>query len=270
MSKHLIIAGHGLQPNGKVDPGAHGSGTNESEFLREKFIPAMKKFAPDNMDFHTKNNFYGHQLAPSLKGYDQVTELHLDWAKNASGGHVIIYKDYSPDDIDKTIRDVVKNNVGLRSGDGFSYRSDLYNLNTFASRNITYRLIELGFINNADDMQKIKENVDEYAIQLVEAITGKEVKASSKSSKKNTRPSPSDEGRYRLRTGYFDSAEKYNSAIKELEAKYSWILHEKASHTDFNPRYRIVTGLFTGKNVAEFYAKELKKEFGWLIHIDKQ
>ncbi|MGJ9381547.1 peptidoglycan-binding protein [Salipaludibacillus sp. CF4.18] len=190
MSKHLIIAGHGLQPNGTVDPGAHGSGTNESEFLREKFIPAMKKYAPDNMDFYTKNNFYGHQLAPSLKGYEQVTELHLDWAKSASGGHVIIYKDYSPDNVDKAIRDVVKNNVGLRSGDGFSYRSDLYNLNTFASRNITYRLIELGFINNAEDMKKIRGNIDDYAKDLVEAIIGEKVEPVKKEVKQASKPKP--------------------------------------------------------------------------------
>lgn len=173
--KHLVIAGHGLQPTGIVDPGASGNGTNESEFLREVFVPEMQKYAPSNVDFHTENNFFGHRLAPDLKGYDQVTELHLDWSKGGQGGHVIIYKDYSPDDVDKSIKDVVKDIVGLRGGVGFSYRDNLYNLNVFADRNITYRLVELGFINNDSDMRKIRDNVDEYARQLMEAITGETI-----------------------------------------------------------------------------------------------
>jgi len=166
MGKHLVIAGHGGS-----DPGASGSGTNERDFLRQSFIPAMKRYAPSDMDFHTKDNFYQKRHALNLSGYDEVTELHLDWAKGASGGHVIIFKQYKPDDIDKTIRDTIKRHVGLRSGDGFSYRDDLFNLNVFANRGITYRLVELGFINNSTDMQKIRDNIDDYAKDLVDALT---------------------------------------------------------------------------------------------------
>jgi len=176
MAKHLVIAGHGGS-----DPGASGSGTNERDFLRDHFIPAMKKYAPSNMDFHTKDNFFQQRHANSLTGYDEVTELHLDWAKGASGGHVIIYKQYKPDAIDKAIRDVIKKRVGLRSGDGFSYRSDLYNLNVFAKRGVTYRLVELGFINNATDMKKIRDNLNGYAKDLVDALTNnKSVKPKTK------------------------------------------------------------------------------------------
>jgi len=59
---------------------------------------------------------------------------------------------------------------------GISKRDDLLNLNTFAKRGITYRLVELGFINNADDMQKIRNNIGAYARDLVAAITGGEIK----------------------------------------------------------------------------------------------
>jgi len=189
MSKILVIAGHGLQPNGRVDPGASGNGTNESEFLREKFVPAMKKFAPGNMDFHTKNNFFAHRLADNLTGYVDVIELHLDWAPRASGGHVIVHKTRSADKVDKAIRDVINNFVGLRGANGLSFRSDLNNLNVFARRNIPYRLVELGFINNADDMQKIRDNINDYAEAMVKAITGGEVEIAEQVSKPTPTPS---------------------------------------------------------------------------------
>jgi len=176
MGKHLIVLGHGEGPGGAYDPGASGNGTNEDQFLNNEFLPHLQKYAPDNVEFYTKKNMYAHRDAQNVSGYDSVTELHLDWAQGASGGHVIIYGQYEPDEVDKEIRDVVEKYVGLRMYGGISKRDDLLNLNTFAKRGITYRLVELGFINNADDMQKIRNNMDAYARDLVSAITGGEIK----------------------------------------------------------------------------------------------
>lgn len=164
----LVIAGHGQGPDG-FDPGAVGNGTNEAEFLREVFIPAMKKYAPSNMRFHTGRNVFAWRDAKTIKA-DEVIELHLDaGVSSAEDGHIIIYSKFNPDDIDKRSVEVIKDNVGIRYG-GISKRNNLYNLNKFAERGISYRLAELAFITNKKEMDYMFKNVDKYAKELVEAI----------------------------------------------------------------------------------------------------
>ncbi|CDQ22560.1 peptidoglycan-binding protein [Halobacillus karajensis] len=180
MSKHLIVLGHGKGPGGVYDPGATGCGTSEDKFLNKEFLPVLKKYAPSNVAFYTTKNMFAYRDANKVAGYDSVTELHLDWANGASGGHVIIYKGYNPDNVDKSIRDAIKRYVGLRMSGGISRRNNLYNLNVFAKRGITYRLIELGFINNAKDMSAIRRNIENYAIDILSAITGKKIEKKEK------------------------------------------------------------------------------------------
>lgn len=52
---------------------------------------------------------------------------------------------------------------------GFKSRSDLANINYFASKGIRYRLIEVCFISNANDMKKLMSDVDYYVLILVAA-----------------------------------------------------------------------------------------------------
>lgn len=210
MGKHLIVLGHGRDRKGNYDPGAKGNGTNEDKFLNREFLPHLEKYAPSNVDFYDDENMYANRDALNVKGYDSVTELHLDASNNGSGGHVIIYKDYSPDKVDKKIRDIVKDIVGVRSGDGFSKRSDLYNVRTFAKRNITYRLVELGFIDNKNDLKKIRDNIDEYARRLMEAITGKKIESKQVQEKGQL---------FRVQVGAFNSKQNAERLQKELKSK---------------------------------------------------
>lgn len=164
----LVIAGHGQGPNG-FDPGAVGNGTTEAKFLREVFVPAMKKYAPSNMRFHTGRDVFAWRDAKTIKA-DEVIELHLDaGVTSAEDGHIIIYSKFNPDNIDNRSVNVIKNNVGIRYG-GVSKRNNLYNLNKFAERGISYRLAELAFITNKNEMDYMFKNVDKYAKELVEAI----------------------------------------------------------------------------------------------------
>ena len=124
-----------------------------------------------------ESNMYADRTANTITGHDDVTELHLDAAATmASGGHVIVKAGLSPDVIDENIRNVVQNNFGLvpytQANRGFSYRDDLLNLNVFATRGISYRLVELCFITNVKDMDYFKANYDKVAMEVIEAVAG--------------------------------------------------------------------------------------------------
>ena len=169
----LIVLGHG---NG--DPGANGNGTTEAAWLRGEFLTSLKKYAAQvgGIDFY-ETNMYAERTASTIKGYDNVTELHLDAAaSSASGGHVIVKSGMGTDVTDENIRNVIRNNFGLvpytQAERGFSYRDDLLNLNVFATRGISYRLAELCFITNSKDMTYFKSNYDKVARELIEAISG--------------------------------------------------------------------------------------------------
>lgn len=178
MGKHLISLGHGRSKAGAYDSGATGNGTTEAEWLRGAFLVSLKKYATKvgNIDFY-ENNMFADRAASTVSGYDDVTELHLDAAAStAKGGHVIVKIGMGTDVTDENLRNVVQNNFGIvgytKENRGFSYRDDLLNLNVFATRGISYRLVELCFITNASDMCYFKANYDKVAKELIEAISG--------------------------------------------------------------------------------------------------
>lgn len=169
----LIVLGHG---NG--DPGATGNGTTEASWLRGNFYASLKKYAAQvgGIDFY-ESNMFADRTASTISGYDNVTELHLDAAAaSASGGHVIVKSGMGTDATDENLCNVVRNNFGLvaytQPERGFSYRDDLLNLNVFATRGISYRLVELCFITNAKDMAYFFANYDRVAKEIIEAVSG--------------------------------------------------------------------------------------------------
>ena len=198
---HLIIAGHGMQRNGVFDPGATGLiKKGEHKYVVEDLFPAMRKFLPKghNVVFFDKYKVsnYGNIVALA-KQYNasEVTEIHYDAAgsSSASGGHVIIHSDYSPDKIDLALRDAIKKMVGVRYShkghEGISGRNNLANVNRTRNAGLTYRLIELGFGTNPNDAKVLTEQVEEYAKELVKAITGtSNDRKPSKSSSATKRP----------------------------------------------------------------------------------
>lgn len=192
MAKYLVVCGHG-----QGDPGAGGNGISERDWTRNPLAVAIdkyrKKLKSNTIDIYdkskdmfqqTKQGWGAYSVSTS---YSSVTELHLDASSSSSssGGHVIIRAGYQPDMRDLALANVVHNMVGwhpaYRSARGISYRNDLLNLNVFARRGISYRLIELGFITSKKDTDKLKANYDLLGKQLVEAITGEKISESSTS-----------------------------------------------------------------------------------------
>ena len=183
--KHLLISGHGYN-----DPGATGNGENERDFIRREITPRVAKHINATKGhkaevYNPDWNMYADSAAGQRKNkpygmykyyantFASMTEFHLDAASaSATGGHVIIYSGFVPDAIDTRIGNAIKKYVGLRGGVAISKRNDLLQVNVAANRGINYRLVELGFITNANDMKNIKNNVEAYCKALADAITG--------------------------------------------------------------------------------------------------
>lgn len=199
--KILIAAGHGYN-----DPGAVGNGTNERDFIRKYIAPNIQKYlkqAGHTVDLYggskqDQNLFvdtqYGERLGDTKnygmywvkqQKYDVVVELHLDAAGvSATGGHVIISNQWPADSIDKNINNALKATVGIiRSIDP---RNDLLNANVAGRLNINYRLVEMGFITNKNDMKYLKKNYDTFSKELAGAINGKPITGTAAGKKQIT------------------------------------------------------------------------------------
>ena len=189
--KHLITFGH--SPGGSPDPGTTSGSLKEAIEIR-KLEPYLKKWA--NKSKHTFVFYSGDMFADrsisKYVGYDSITELHLD-GPSGSGGHVIIFRAFKPDVVDKRLKDMIKRHWGivgyLQSSDGFSYRSNLYNLNEAARLGINYRLLELFFMSNSAHRQYYLDNLDLIAKEIIESITGESLDGKTKSTPE-VKPAP--------------------------------------------------------------------------------
>lgn len=182
--KHMIVMGHGAG-----DPGAQGSGTNEATFNRTELLPLLQKYASQlkysKIYFYDPNrDMYQDSVndkgAYTINNYESVTEFHLDSSRSttASGGHVIVHPTQVTDK-NRDLAQVVNKYVGLnpayaRNG-GLSLRSDLLNLNILRYRGISYRLVEMAFISNPNDVSKLRSNLEAFAKEMVERITGERI-----------------------------------------------------------------------------------------------
>ena len=160
MPRLYVIAGHG---NG--DPGASGNGFYEYERVRA-LATKIKEFGGDQVILH---DFADNAYASGAINYIdipsdcQVVELHMDSAgAGARGAHVIYKASYDPDDYDIALADFIS---GIFPGRASKLvgRNDLANVNRAANRGFPYRLIENGFISNADDVNIFNSRIDEIA-----------------------------------------------------------------------------------------------------------
>lgn len=196
MTTLLFIAGHGENKDGSFDPGALGFiKKGEHKYFEQDLFVAMKKFLPKthNIVFFSEYNVYdyGNLVALANKyGSDTiVVEWHFDAGVSAaSGGHVIIHANFSPDNIDLKIRDVLKKHIGVRythKGEaGISGRTDLANVKRAANGNINYRLVETGFGTSPKDSNVMLNKIDalakDFILELVGAVSSAPVVVGNK------------------------------------------------------------------------------------------
>ena len=165
---HLfIIAGHGAG-----DCGAVGNGYTEAERVRA-LAARIAALGGSNVTVgDTSKDWYRSNLLSSLDipGDWCICELHMDSAAaTAKGGHVIIKDGYSPDACDNALASFIGGFMPGRAN-LIVGRADLANVNIAAIRGLNYRLIECGFITNAEDIAKFNTQMDDIARGILNAF----------------------------------------------------------------------------------------------------
>lgn len=168
MAHIFIIAGHG-----DGDPGASGNGYKEYERVRA-LAKRIKAYGGDNVTVgDTSRDWYKDNLISSLNISKewQIVELHMDGASasSARGGHVIINSTYDPDKYDKALAEFIFDILPGRAST-IVKRSDLANPKRAAAKGYPYRLLECGFITNAQDVKIFNEQMDDIAKGILSAF----------------------------------------------------------------------------------------------------
>lgn len=187
MAHIFIIAGHG-----DGDPGASGNGYKEYERVRA-LAKKIKAYGGDNVTVgDTSRDWYKDNLISSLnisKNW-QIVELHMDGASasSARGGHVIINSGYDPDKYDKALAEFISGILPGRAST-IAKRSDLANPKRAAAKGYPYRLLECGFITNAQDVKIFNGQMDDIAKGIL-SVFGIKVSESAAATSKPAESKP--------------------------------------------------------------------------------
>ena len=181
---HLVICGHG-QGKTVYDVGAVNSSLNITEAQKVRELAGIMKQHATKTHFITDKNVYDFKNIASIsKGYESVTELHFNsFNSQAYGTEVLIKEGFKPDSIDTALKNVLEKYFKPR---GFKYVDWLYNANVMAKTGISYRLIEICFIDNNNDMAIYEKNKKAIARELMEAIEGRKITEKPKPTPKPT------------------------------------------------------------------------------------
>ncbi|MGN8944784.1 N-acetylmuramoyl-L-alanine amidase [Bariatricus sp. HCP28S3_E4] len=167
MAHVFLICGHGAG-----DSGAVGNGYQEQERVRT-LGARIKALGGDYVTLaDTSKNWYktaGINTLTIPKDW-QIIELHMDsGASSARGGHVIIKQGYTADKYDNALAKMLKEILPGRSN-MIVGRGDLANVNRAAAKGYGYRLVEFGFISNANDVKIFNSRMDDIAEGVLEAF----------------------------------------------------------------------------------------------------
>jgi len=166
LAKLYIICGHGAG-----DPGACAAGQTEEERVRALAAIIKERGGADVEVLDTSRNWYvdGGINSLTLPEGAMLLELHRDWAgESARGAHVIIYAGFEADDFDKALASKLSAILPGRS-QTIVKRSDLANPKRAARRGINYRLVEVGFISNAEDRNIFDTRITDIADAILAA-----------------------------------------------------------------------------------------------------
>ena len=167
MAHVFLICGHGAG-----DSGAVGNGYQEQERVRT-LGARIKALGGDYVTLaDTSKNWYktsGINTLTIPKDW-QILELHMDsGAASARGGHVIIKQGYTADKYDNALAKMLKEILPGRSN-MIVGRGDLANVNRAAAKGYGYRLVEFGFISNANDVKIFNSRMDDIAEGVLKAF----------------------------------------------------------------------------------------------------
>jgi len=167
MGRICLVAGHGMG-----DPGACGCGLQEATEAR-RVVDAIAARIPGCYVYNKNQDLYQVQNYGVFQAGDEVWEIHFNAAAGAATGtEVLVKAGFSPDQYDNAALAALAKYFPNR---GIKYRSDLANMNAFAGRGISYRLVEICFISNQNDVNTYQSKFDAIMTDLASAIKGSKV-----------------------------------------------------------------------------------------------
>lgn len=166
--KILLICGHG-----DGDPGAVGNGFKEADLTRG-LVPKLKGLLSPYAEvdvFDTTRNMYKFLKSGNwydFRKYDYVFELHFNaFNTKASGTEILVHERENGTSVEEGILKNIEK-LGFINR-GVKRRTDLRNMNVCkVNQGVSYALLEVCFIDNADDMTLYKEKKDD----IIQAIVG--------------------------------------------------------------------------------------------------
>ena len=181
---HLVICGHG-QGRNVYDSGAVNRSLNITEAEKVRELASLMKPHATKTHFITDKNVYDFgNIASISNGYESVTELHFNsFNGQVQGTEVLIKEGFKPDNLDTALKNVLEKYFKAR---GFKFVDWLYHANVMANTGISYRLMEVCFIDNNADMAIYEKNKQVIARELIEAIEGRKITENPKPTPKPT------------------------------------------------------------------------------------
>lgn len=167
MRKIFVIAGHGAG-----DSGAVGNGRKEADMTR-MIARRLKELGGDNVELGDLNrNYYSDNGISKLSISKDfaIVEIHMDSAAaSARGAHVIIDSTLNADEYDNALADNLSAILPGRANK-IVKRSDLANPKRATAKGYNYRLVEVGFISNSEDVKIVTERLDEVCEAILKSF----------------------------------------------------------------------------------------------------
>lgn len=172
--KILLVAGHGAG-----DPGACANGFKEAELTRE-FAKIIKGKLSGAELFDISKNMYSFLKSGGrfdFGGYDYVLEIHFNAGAKGSndgvttGSEVLLHKSATPTGAEDAMLSAFAG-LGLKKR-GIKRRDNLRNMNIIQKKGVPYALLEVCFIDDADDMRIYQNRKEELAGAVCAALAGR-------------------------------------------------------------------------------------------------
>ncbi|MBU5293133.1 N-acetylmuramoyl-L-alanine amidase [Anaerosalibacter bizertensis] len=255
MIKICIDSGHGGN-----DPGAVGHGVKEKDYTLK-----ISQYQAKRLKEHGFKVVMTRETDTTLSNSTRTTRVknsgakvcisnHVNAATPSASGAETIHSIYSNGKLANMILDeLVKE--GFKRRRAFSKkgkRGDYYFMHR-QTGSVETVIVEHGFITNAGDVQKLKNNWKKFAEADVKAIC--KYMGVKYIPEKNPTPSKSSSKLYRVQTGAFSKRNNADNLVKELKKKgYDAIVVKQGN------LYKVQTGAFSKRENADNLVVQLKKD----------
>ena len=262
---HLVICGHGQGRTG-YDPGAVNRSLNITEAEKVRELAGLMKQHATKTHFITDKNVYDFRNIVSIsKGYESVTELHFNsFNGQAQGTEVLIKDGFTPDSVDTGLKNVLEKYFKAR---GFKFVDWLYNANVMAQTGISYRLIEICFIDNNNDMAIFEKNKNSIARELMEVIEGRKISEIPKPTPKPTQKAQTTGNKLGIEqlatntvNGAYGNGEERKKKLGKLYDSVQTVINERYKAISASESHRLLAKEVLKGNLGN--GNERKKNLG--------